>query len=199
MIDILENTRVILKMVKGLFRNMFIWGRDLFWNIIKGRDSFASRQKSGRALYRIEGRGGVFLANVPSFFLLTRKTEEGGHRAPEALGPAALGLAAAGKEGERRRAAWGIVSPPRFEGWRPVEAAPRRRAAAGPGRCGGGAAGPRWKVGVGENGEGSDGSLLLSSPWAGVERGGRSTGGRRRGQKSLQRRRCRAREEGGWW
>ena len=60
MIDTLENTRVILKMVRGLFRNMFIWGRDLFWNIIKGRDSFARRQKSGRALYRIEGRGGVF-------------------------------------------------------------------------------------------------------------------------------------------
>ena len=57
LIGILENTRVTLKKVRGLFRNMFIWGKDLFWNIIKGRESFAKRQKSGSALYRIEGRG----------------------------------------------------------------------------------------------------------------------------------------------
>jgi len=48
------------------------------------------------------------------------------------------------------RAAWGIDSPPRFEGWRPVEAAPRSRAAAGLGRCGGGAAGPQWWLELGE-------------------------------------------------
>ena len=41
MIGILEIIRVILKKVKGLFRNMFIWGKDLFWNIIKERVYFA--------------------------------------------------------------------------------------------------------------------------------------------------------------
>ena len=113
-----------------------------------------------------KGKGRGFLANVPSSSSSrTEQRREGaGRRRP-------WGLAVAGKEGERRRAAWGIDSPPRFEGWRPVEAAPRRRAAAGPGRCGGGAAGPRRRLGVGENGEGSEGSLLLFSPWAGVERG----------------------------
>ena len=69
----------------------------------------------------------------------------------------------------------GIDSPPRFEGWRPVEALPRRRAAAGPGRCGGGAAGPQRRLELGGNKEGSEGSLPLSSPWAGMERGGAPT------------------------
>ena len=41
MIGILEIIRVILKKVRGLFRNMFIWGKDLFWNIIKERVYFA--------------------------------------------------------------------------------------------------------------------------------------------------------------
>ena len=42
MIGILENTRVIMKKkVRGLFKNMFIWGKDLFWNIIKERVYFA--------------------------------------------------------------------------------------------------------------------------------------------------------------
>ena len=41
LIDILESTRVILKMARGLFRNMFLWGKDLFWNIIKERVYFA--------------------------------------------------------------------------------------------------------------------------------------------------------------
>ena len=41
MIGILENTRVIMKKVRGLFRNIFIWGNDLFWNIIKERVYFA--------------------------------------------------------------------------------------------------------------------------------------------------------------
>ena len=85
---------------------------------------------------------------------------------------------------------WGIDSPPRFEGWRPVEAAPRRRKAAGPGRCGGGAAGSRWWLGLGENGEGSEGTLLLSSPWAGMERGGRPTAAGGEQQMRLWRRRC---------
>ena len=115
------------------------------------------------------------MANVPSFFHLARRTEEGGRWAPAALGPAVLGLAASGKEWERRRGVRGIDSPPRFEGWRPVEAAPRRRAAAGPGRCGSGAAVSLWRLGLGENDEGSEGTLLLSSPWARMERGGRPT------------------------
>jgi len=50
LIGILENNRFILKKVRGLFRNMFIWGKDLFWNIIKGRVYFAKRLESGRAL-----------------------------------------------------------------------------------------------------------------------------------------------------
>ena len=30
-----------MKKIMGLFRNMFIWGEDLFWNIIKERVYFA--------------------------------------------------------------------------------------------------------------------------------------------------------------
>ena len=41
MIGILENTWVIMKKVRGLFRNMFKWEKDLFWNIIKERVYFA--------------------------------------------------------------------------------------------------------------------------------------------------------------
>ena len=46
-----------------------------------------------------------------------------------ALGPRPGGTAAVGEEGEWRRAAWGVDSLPRFEGWRPVEAALRWRVA----------------------------------------------------------------------
>ena len=41
MIGILENTWVIMKKVRGLFRNMFKWEKDLLWNIIKERVYFA--------------------------------------------------------------------------------------------------------------------------------------------------------------
>ena len=41
MVGIFENTQVIIKKVRGLFRNMFLWGKDLFWNIIKERVYFA--------------------------------------------------------------------------------------------------------------------------------------------------------------
>ena len=50
MIGILENTQVIMKKVRGLFRNMFIWGKYLFWNIIKERVYFAKRLESGGTL-----------------------------------------------------------------------------------------------------------------------------------------------------
>ena len=43
MIGILEVIRVILKRVRGLFRNTFIRGKDLFWNIIKEKVYFAKR------------------------------------------------------------------------------------------------------------------------------------------------------------
>ena len=123
-----------------------------------------------------------FWAKLPLIFFLPLPGIEEGQGAP-----------AAGKEGERRRAAWGIDSPPRFEGWRPVEAAPRQQAAAGPGRCGGGAAGPRRRLELGGNGEGSEGSLLLFSPWAGVERGGAPTvAGERRARL------CAAAAQGAW-
>ena len=127
---ILENTRVILNMVRGLFRNMFLWGNDLFWNILKGRDSFAKSQKSGRALYRIEGRGGAFGQFCPSFYLPSG-TEEGEVGAPAALWPASWATAAAEGRGKRGRAAPGIDSPPQFQRRGPAGAAPRQRAAAG--------------------------------------------------------------------
>ena len=58
----------------------FIWGKDLFWNIIKGRVQFAKRLKGGRDLKQIGERGG-FWANVPFSSSSDRETEERGRLA----------------------------------------------------------------------------------------------------------------------
>ena len=65
---ILENIWAILERGKGIFMNMFIWWKGLFWNIIKERVSFAKRLESGRTLIRIGGKGGAFGQNSPVIF-----------------------------------------------------------------------------------------------------------------------------------
>ena len=49
------------------------------------------------------------MANVPSFFLLTRRTEEG------ALGAGGPGHGGGRGQGERGRGPWGVDSPPQFQ------------------------------------------------------------------------------------
>ena len=49
---ILENIWAILERGRGIFINMFIWWKGLFWNIIKGRDSFAKRLERVGGLFR---------------------------------------------------------------------------------------------------------------------------------------------------
>ena len=47
---ILENIWAILERGRGIFINMFIWWKGLFWNIIKERVYFAKRLESGGTL-----------------------------------------------------------------------------------------------------------------------------------------------------
>ena len=77
-----------------------------------------------------------------SFLLTPQETEEGenwGRRRSAVPGRRPLGHGGGWELGEKGRAALGIDPPPRYEGWRPVEAAPRRWVAAGSGARGGGA------------------------------------------------------------
>ena len=53
-------------MVEGLFANRKV-----------GRVSFGKRIREWKGSLKNKGKGRGFLANVPSFFLLTRRTEEG--------------------------------------------------------------------------------------------------------------------------
>ena len=82
-------------------------------NIIKGRDSFAKRQKGwkGSLTNRREGRG--FWENVPSFFLLPpEQNRGGGKRGAGGPVPGVLGLGGGRGEGRRGRTARGVDSPP---------------------------------------------------------------------------------------
>ena len=71
----------------------------------KRKGFFCKRSREWKGSLKNRGKGRGVLANVPSFFLLTRKTEEWamGHRRPWARGPG--GMAAAGDSGKgvRRR------------------------------------------------------------------------------------------------
>ena len=42
---ILENNWAIMERGRGIFINMFIWWKCLFWNIIKERVSFAKKTR----------------------------------------------------------------------------------------------------------------------------------------------------------
>ena len=82
-------------------------------------------------------------AKLPfSFLSPATKTGEGERAVPAARAGGPGGSVAVRGVEERERAPREVDSRPRLERRWPVGAWPRRRAAAGPGRCGGGAAGP---------------------------------------------------------
>ena len=132
---------------------------------------------------------------MPPFFLLTRRTEEGGTGRRRHWGRRPWGLAAAGTEGKRRRGARGIDPPSRFEGWQPIGAAAWRRAVAAPGCCGGGTTRPGGGRKQGQKRGENEGVPTPSSPWAEVPCGVSSTGAGG-GRRCSSGRRCWGSKEG---
>jgi len=99
-------------------------------------------------LLKNRGKGRGLKANLPFFFLPSPEAEEGGDAGAAAPGRRPWGAAAAMEEGKRGRGPRGIDPPPRLGRRRREVAAPRRRAVAGRGTCGGGDAGPGRGVGA---------------------------------------------------
>ena len=103
------------------------------------------------------------------FFLLPpRETEEGGHRAPAALGRRPWGSAAAMGRGKREWRPRGTCSPPRFGPRCSEAAAPRRSVVGGLRCCGGDVVERNGGQGVGEKGEEEEEIPVHPLPWAGV-------------------------------
>ena len=133
----------------------------------KWRGLICKRAKGWRGSLRNRGKGRGFFGKDAIFLLLPpRETEEWRGQASVAFGRRPWATIADGRRGKRSREARGADPRPRREGRWPVEAWPRRRAAAGDGDCGGSAARLDGGLELGEKHEGALGIRFPRSPWA---------------------------------